>query len=211
MYIYIYINTHMLTQIYIHIYTYIYIHTYAYKYIYIYTRIRTHIYVYIYTYIYVYIYTHTHTQIYIYIYIYTVTRKYDTFIHSPGCREGSCNSSLQRTIVVSKNYRIVEVGEAVSLPPSIKKGDMGRGEPHSLLAMYASTEKPICDHDWYWGRNRQKAYTWRIFKLQKLVTCRLFIKGWRHIMSCHLFIEGWRHIKSCLLFFEKKLRTEFGI
>ena len=39
-------------------------------------------------------------------------------------------------------------GRAVSLQPS-------------LLAMYASAaERQTCDHDWYWGRNCQKANTW---------------------------------------------------
>ena len=38
----------------------------------------------------------------------------------------------------------------LSLPPSrLLQGDMGMGEPHSLLAMYASAEKQTCDHDWY--------------------------------------------------------------
>ena len=38
----------------------------------------------------------------------------------------------------SKSYGIVEVGEAVSLPHSLLlHGDMGRGEPHSLLDTYA--------------------------------------------------------------------------
>ena len=74
-----------------------------------------------------------------------VTRKYDTLIHSPGCGEGSCDS-----LVVSKNYRIVEVGEAVSLPSSLLLlGDMSMGEPHSLLAIYASAERQICNHDGY--------------------------------------------------------------
>ena len=75
---------------------------------------------------------------------------------------------------------------------------MGMGEPHSLLAMYASAaERQTCNYDWYWGRNHQKANTWWIFKLWNFV-------------SCHLFVKGWRHIRSCLLFVEK-LRTEFGI
>ena len=44
---------------------------------------------------------------------------------------------------------MVEVGEAVSLPPpQLVQADMGMGEPHSLLAMYASAEKQICYHDW---------------------------------------------------------------
>ena len=63
-------------------------------------------------------------------------------------------------IVVSKNYRIVEVGEAVSLPSSLLlQGGMSVGEPHSLLAIYASAERQTCDHDGYLGRNRQKKPT----------------------------------------------------
>ena len=51
-----------------------------------------------------------------------------------------------------------EVGEAVSPSPSLLlQGDMGMGEPHSLLAMYVSAERPTYDHDWYWGKNRQKS------------------------------------------------------
>ena len=70
-----------------------------------------------------------------------MTWKYDTLIHSPGCREGSCDSRRQWTIVVSKNYRIVEVGEAVSLPPSLLlQADMGRGEPHSFSHACVSGE-----------------------------------------------------------------------
>ena len=66
-------------------------------------------------------------------------------------------SGRQRTIVVSKNYRIVEVGEAVSPPSSLLlQGDMDMGEPHSLLAMYVSAEKQTFDHDGYWGRNKKK-------------------------------------------------------
>ena len=43
---------------------------------------------------------------------------------------------------------MVEVGEAVSSPPSLLlQGDVGMGEPHSLLAIYASTERQTCDHD----------------------------------------------------------------
>ena len=50
--------------------------------------------------------------------------------------------------------------EAVSLHLSLLlQGDMGMGEPHSLLAMCASAEKQICDDDWYWGRNGQKKPT----------------------------------------------------
>ena len=47
--------------------------------------------------------------------------------------------------------------KAVSLQPSLLvQGDMGMGEPHSLLAMYASAERQTGDHDWYWGRKSQK-------------------------------------------------------
>ena len=71
------------------------------------------------------------------------------------------------------------------------------GEPLSLLAMYASAaERQTCDLNWYWWRNGQKANMWWIFKLRKLDCCRLFIKGWRHIMSCCLFVKGWRCIMS---------------
>ena len=47
--------------------------------------------------------------------------------------------------------------EAVSLfiPISLQV-DMGRKEPHTLLAVYVSVEKQISDHDRYWGRNSQK-------------------------------------------------------
>ena len=52
-------------------------------------------------------------------------------------------------------------GRAVSLQSSLLvQADMGMREPHSLLAMYASAEKQASDHDWYWGRNRQKANKW---------------------------------------------------
>ena len=41
-------------------------------------------------------------------------------------------------------------GSAVSLQPSLLvQADMGMGEPHSQLAMYASAERQTCDHDWY--------------------------------------------------------------
>ena len=43
---------------------------------------------------------------------------------------------------------------SLSLP-----GDMGMEEHDSLLAMYVSGEKQTFDHDWYWGRNRQKKPT----------------------------------------------------
>ena len=46
----------------------------------------------------------------------TVTRKYDTRIHFLGYGRRELQlSGHQRMIVVSKNYRIVEVGDAVSL------------------------------------------------------------------------------------------------
>ena len=94
----------------------------------------------------------------------------------------------------------------------------------SISRVYASGEA----NRWPWlvlRKKPPKANMWWILKLRKRVTCRLFIKGWRHIMSCRLFIKGWRHImrchlfveggrhiRSCLLFVEKKkLRTEFGI
>ena len=51
-------------------------------------------------------------------------------------------------------------GRAASLQPSpLVQADMGMGEPHSLLAMYALVEKQTGAHDWYWGRNGQKANT----------------------------------------------------
>ena len=87
-----------------------------------------------------------------------MTRKYDTLIHFPGYGRRELRlSGRQRTIVVSKNYRIVEVGEAVYPSSSLSlQGDMGMGEPHSLLAMYVSAEKQTFDHDGHWGRNRKK-------------------------------------------------------
>ena len=69
-------------------------------------------------------------------------------------------SGRQRTIVVSKNYIIVEVEEAVTPPPSLLlQDDMDMGGPHSLLAVYASAEKQIWDHERYWGRNGKKKKT----------------------------------------------------
>ena len=131
--------------------------------------------------------------IYIYMYIYIVTRKYYSLIHFlcyGGRRYGSPASKNQQTIVVS---RIME-REAVSLSPTLLlQADMGMGEPHSLLAMYGLTEKQTCDYDRYWERKRQKADTW-IFKLRKLDSCRLFIKGRRHIGSCRFFVGEWRHV-----------------
>ena len=47
-----------------------------------------------------------------------------------------------------------------SLPLSLSlQGDMGMGEPPSLLAMYVSAEKETFDHDCYRGRARQKKST----------------------------------------------------
>ena len=41
---------------------------------------------------------------------------------------------------------------------------------------------------------KKKPHTWWIFKLQRLVSCRLFITGWRRIICSHLVVKGWRHI-----------------
>ena len=169
----------------------------------------------LYTYIYIYIYICVCVCVCVYTYC-------DEEIWHPHTFSGLWGKEVwlagrRLTIVASKNQQTIVVSwmvekEAIShLPSLLLQSDMGRGEPHSLLAMYASAEKQTCDHDWFWERNCQKANTWWIFKLRKLVSCCLFIKGWRHIMSCHLFVEGWRHIRSCLLFVEKKLRTEFVI
>ena len=87
----------------------------------------------------------------------SVRRKYDTLIHSLGYGRRRHNSLSQPTIVVS---RIME-REAVSLftPLYHYKVIWAWEKPHSLLAMHASAEKQICDHDWYWGRNQQKKPT----------------------------------------------------
>ena len=67
-------------------------------------------------------------------------------------------SGRQWTIVVSKNYRMKEVGEAVSPSPSLLlQGDMGMGGSHSLLVMYILTERQTRNHDWYRGKNSQKS------------------------------------------------------
>ena len=51
-------------------------------------------------------------------------------------------------------------GRAVSVQPSLfVQADMGMGEPHSLLAMYASAEKQTCHHDLCGGINSEKANT----------------------------------------------------
>ena len=71
---------------------------------------------------------------------------------------------------------------------------------YDYKAINVSAERQTCDHDGYWGRNRQKTNTWWIFKLRKLVSCCLFITGWRRIMSRHLVVKGWRHIMSCHFF-----------
>ena len=39
------------------------------------------------------------------------------------------------------------------------QGDMGMGEPHSLLATCASAENQICNHDWYGEGNGQRKPT----------------------------------------------------
>ena len=45
----------------------------------------------------------------------------------------------------------------LSLPPSLLlQGDMSMGEPHSLLAVYASAEKQICDHKLVLRKKRPK-------------------------------------------------------
>ena len=101
-------------------------------------------------------------------------RKYDILIHSPGYGERRCDSLAQLTIVVSKNQQTTvvsrimeEEGPSLFNPLYLVQADMGMGEPHSLLAIYASAEMQTCDHDWYGG----------IFKLRILSSCRLFVKG----------------------------------
>ena len=74
-----------------------------------------------------------------------MTRKYDTLIHldNYGNKQESADDSSGRG--------------CLPLPPSLSlQGDMGVGEPHSLLAMYVSAEKQTLDHIWYRGRAHQK-------------------------------------------------------
>ena len=40
----------------------------------------------------------------------------------------------------------------------------------------------------------QKANTWGIFNLRKLISCHLVVKGWRHIMSSRFFVWQWRYV-----------------
>ena len=101
--------------------------------------------------------TETHAHIYLSIYLYIVTRKYDTLIHSPSYGEGG---ATRRPLADYSSKQNSGSRRAVSLQPSLLvQADIGMGEPHSLLAMYASAEKQTCDHDWYWGRNGHKANT----------------------------------------------------
>ena len=81
---------------------------------------------------------------------------------------------------------------AVSLQPSLFEQAW---ENLTLLAMYASaTEKRTCDRDWYWGRCRQKAKSWWIFQLRKLVSGRFFVERWRRIKSCRFYVGEWSNI-----------------
>ena len=88
----------------------------------------------------------------IFTFFYDVTRKYDTLIHSPGCggrRPAADYSGKQESADYSSKQNSGS-GRAVSIQPSLLiQSDMGMGELHSLLAMYASVEKQTCDHDWY--------------------------------------------------------------
>ena len=52
-------------------------------------------------------------------------------------------------------------------PPLSLQGKIVMGGPHSLLAMYASVEKQISDHDWYQGKTA-KANTLWIFQITEI-------------------------------------------
>ena len=104
-------------------------------------------------------------------------------------------SGKQESVDYSSKQNSGKSGHLSVQPSLLIQADMGMREPHSLLAMYASAvERQTCDHDWYLGRNRQKANTWWIFKLWRLVSGHLFVKEWRHIMSCHFFVGEWSNI-----------------
>ena len=75
-----------------------------------------------------------------------MTRKYDTLIHFPGYGRRELRlSGHQRTIVVSKNYRIVEVEEAVSPSPLtiITKEKYGKIKVNSGNPVQNSTKSAI--------------------------------------------------------------------
>ena len=92
-------------------------------------------------------------------------------------------------------------GWVVSLQPSLlEQADRDMRKPLSLLAIYGTAEEAD-----------KKANTWWIFKLRKLVSCRLFVKGWRHIMSCHFIRRRMKTHKELPFVRWKKLSTEFGI
>ena len=60
------------------------------------------------------------------------------------------NSDKQESVDYSSKQNS-RSGRAISLQPSLLlQGDMGMGEPHSLLAQYVSAaERQTYDHDWY--------------------------------------------------------------
>ena len=78
--------------------------------------------------------------------MYVVMTKYDTLIHFLGMGDEVWHAGFRTTIVVSRIGR--RRGRLSFLPSLLLQGNMGMGEPHSLLAMYASVAKrEICDHD----------------------------------------------------------------
>ena len=74
--------------------------------------------------------------------LHPVTRKYDALIHSLGC--GERKQHVESSVDYSSNQeRKIEAVERPFLynSPLLALGDMVMREPHSLLAMYASTER----------------------------------------------------------------------
>ena len=110
--------------------------------------------------------------IYIYIYIYILWRGNTIPLYIPWL-VGKRAATLWPSADDSKQNNGKKGSLSLSLSRYLSlflllQGDMSMGEPHSLLAIYASAGRQTCDHDGYWGRNRQKTNTWWIFKLRQL-------------------------------------------
>ena len=65
--------------------------------------------------------------------------------HRPAANYGSKQESADYSSKQNNGKRV-----RLSFPPSLLlQRYLGMGDPHSLIAMYASAEKQTCDHDWY--------------------------------------------------------------
>ena len=131
-----------------------------------------------------------------------MTRKYDTLIYFQGyVVKGAV--TLWLSVDESSKQELQNSGSGrgrLSSTLSIITRWYGHGRPSlSISRVCVNGEANL----WPWWVLRKKppkkTNSWWNFKLRKLVSCRLFITGWRRIRSCRLLVERWGHMNSGLL------------